>query len=73
MFFHMLLFVLFDFVLVSLAFQIVIILETVVDLGQDVRLEFVQVLWRKPALSPWRVQGLRHWHRVEVCLSSDEV
>ena len=69
----MLLFVLFDFFLVSLAFRIVIILETVVDLGQDVLLEFVQVLLRNATLSLWRVQGLRHWHRVEVCLSSDEV
>lgn len=72
-FFHMLLFVLFHFFLVSLALLVVIILESVVYLGQDVRLEFVQVLLRNRTLGLWRVQRLRHWHSVEVRLSSNEV
>lgn len=72
-FLQVLLLELFRFFLVSLSFFVVIILESVVDLGEDVGLEAVQVLLRDHALRLSRVQGLGHRQSVQVCLSSDQV
>lgn len=64
---------LFIFFLVILGLFVVIIIEPVIDLRQNIRLKTVQVLLRDHVLSRLRVQGLWHWHGVQLCLSPDEV
>ena len=65
---------LFIFFLVILGlFVVIIIIEPVIDLGQNVSLKAVQILLRDHVLRLRRVEGLGHRHGVELCLPTDEV
>jgi len=63
----------FIFFLVSLGLFVVIILESVIDLGQNICLKTVQILLRNQVLGLLRIQRLWHWHVAQLCLPSNKV
>lgn len=72
-FFLVLLLVFFIFFLVSLGLFVVIILESIIDLGQNIGLKTVQILLGNQVLGLLRIQRLWHWHGAQLCLSSNKV